>query len=608
MHTALPSKGLTARWHYRSTARPGIINDKGVSERLVNRILAARGLTDPEAIRAYLSVSLHDLPDAALLPNGEQAARRMVEAVRTGQRIVIYGDYDVDGITATATLYHVIKTADPQANVRPYVPHRLTEGYGLNVEAIAELAGEHQADLIVSVDCGITGFEAAEEAARLGCDLIITDHHNPPAVGEALPTALAIVHPALPNSEYPYQHLCGAGVAFKLAWLFAIRWCGSERVSEPFRKYLTECLALTALGTIADVVPLTGENRILAHHGLRMMRHTRFTGLNALIRAAGLDDEARIDSVAVGFRLAPRLNACGRMGHARDAVHLLTEVTDPAEASRMAIDLNRLNEDRRSTEQHILDRARSMAIENGMTSDDTRIIVLAHEDWHRGVVGIVCSRLVDEFHRPTILLQKENGIYSGSARSIPGYSMHAGLRAAEQYLDRFGGHDMAAGLSVRPDQYDSFVAAMIKHANAHIEPKNLCADLEIDCEALVHELDLTNVRTILDLGPFGQDNPQPVLALRNLVVYSPPKRMGADGKHLSLTVRSAGRMATAAGTGGRSTGIGTRLLRLVGWGWGHIADRLVQGSPIAAAAVTVSLNHWQGNTTVQGEICDLALE
>ncbi|MBL1217077.1 MAG: single-stranded-DNA-specific exonuclease RecJ [Planctomycetes bacterium] len=603
MHDPLPSEGLTARWRCLNTDRPRTGPD---SASLVSRILTARGLTDPQAIEHYLSVSLRDLPDAALLPAGEQAAGRLVEAVRNHERIVIYGDYDVDGITATATLYHAIKTADPDANVLPYVPHRLSEGYGLNVEAIAELATAHNADLIISVDCGITGFDAAQEAARHGCDLIITDHHNPPAAGEPLPPALAIVHPGLPDSAYPYPHLCGAGVAFKLAWLFALRWCGSERVSEPFRKFLTECLALTALGTIADVVPLTGENRILAYHGLRMMRHTRFTGLNALIHAAGLDDEARIDTVAVGFRLAPRLNACGRMGHARDAVHLLTQVTDLQEAARIAVELNRLNDDRRNTEQHILEQARAMAIEHGMTSDHNRIIVLAHEDWHRGVVGIVCSRLVDEFHRPTILLQKEDGIYSGSARSIPGYSIHAGLCAVDEHLDRYGGHDMAAGVAVKPEQFDSFVQAITAHANANLEPDALCAEVEIDCEAMIHELDLATVQSILDLGPFGQENPRPVIALRDLVLYSPPKRMGANGKHLSLTVRPAGTMTSAAGRSGSAAG--PRLLRMVGWGWGHAAERLAQGSTLAAAAVTVSLNHWQGNTTVQGEIQDLALE
>ncbi|MFW5652408.1 MAG: single-stranded-DNA-specific exonuclease RecJ, partial [Planctomycetota bacterium] len=479
---------------------------------LVQRILAARGLDDPHLLHAFVNASLRDLHDTRQLPNIGMAVDRIIKSLQRAGPLVIYGDYDVDGITASSILYHTFRTAAPEADIQIYIPHRIDEGYGLNAKALERMHADG-VDLVVSVDCGITAHDAAARAKELGLDLIITDHHNPPAEGDPLPDAFAIVHPRLPGSAYPFGELCGAGVAFKVAWDLARTWCGSERVSESFRQMLTECLAFAALGTIADIVPLRDENRVIAKYGLRMMKHTRFIGLNALITATGLDDES-IDSEAVGFRIGPRLNAAGRMGHAREAAVLLTEA-QPAQAATIARELNTRNEERRATERDIFEQACNMAEAAGMTGDDQRVIVLAHPDWHVGVIGIVASNLVERFGRPAVLLHDGGDLLKGSARSIPGYSIHAGLQAASEWLAGFGGHDMAAGLSVVREKFDNFVEALSAHANEHISVEELTPCLAIDCEATLDDLASSAVQQVLDLGPFGADNPRPTLLLRN---------------------------------------------------------------------------------------------
>jgi len=621
MTTTTGQHGVLGRWEQRGEScepKPSTPDETTSQSKhippLVKRILASRGLTDQTEIESFMDASLHDLCDVSLMPGIEPAAERMVQAVRNNERIAIYGDYDVDGITASAILYHILKTASPEAIVRAYIPHRVDEGYGINTQAIETLAHNlwgnngppppppvesnesSGADLIVSVDCGITAIEPARRAAELGVDLIITDHHNPPRPGDPLPVALALVHPGLPGSEYPCQDLCGAGVAFKLAWRFATLWCGSERVTERFRNTLTRLLALAALGTIADIVPLVDENRVIAKNGLRMMRHTGLTGLDALIDAAGLSDTTKLDSTDVGFRIAPRINACGRMGHAREAVDLLTTIDDPTEAQRVANELNRLNEKRRAMERSIFKQACDMAEGAGMTDENRRVIVLAHEDWHPGVVGIVCSRLVEKYHRPTILMQRGDDLIKGSARSIPDYSIHAGLEAVSEHLHTFGGHDMAAGVSVKPDQYEQFVGALTDHANENIEPDHMVSIVEYDTQAEVHELDEPTVRAILDLGPFGRSNPRPALLLTGLRLYQEPRRMGQSGKHLSLTAMS-----------GITIGSGSQgMIQLVGWSLGHLAPQLAAGKSFDAI-VQPDLNTWRGRTSVQCVLCDLRL-
>ncbi len=595
-------RGLTRRWRFTSpprngepdiNARPAPDNadsGRGVDP-LVQRILAARGVLDPDIIQRFCEPRLVHLHDPALLPDADRAAQRIADAVRAREPIVIYGDYDVDGVTGAVILQRIIRTAAPDAPVSIYIPHRLDEGYGLNVDAIHQLADDG-AQLIVSVDCGVTAFEPALAAKSRGVDLIITDHHNPPANDDALPDAFAVVHPRRPGSRYPFGELAGAGVAFKLAWRFATLWCGTEKVGKSFQQALLDLLPLAALGTIADVVPLVDENRVIASYGLRAMPATSNVGLRALIEASDLADQ-HIDAEKVGFQLAPRLNACGRMGHAREAAELfLTD--DPAVAMPIARKLTALNKDRQKTERRILEQAMRLAEAAGMTGDDRRAIVLAHPEWHPGVIGIVCSRLVDRFHRPAVLLQQQDdGVLRGSARSVEGYSIHAGLTACASHLTSFGGHDAAAGLALGADALDAFTEALVAHANTHIAPEDLSSVVQIDCDCSLGELKYETVGRIRRLSPFGRDNPPPRLRVADLVVDGPAKQIGGNGQHLSLHFR-------------QETPEGRRWIRGVWWRAGELADRLTPGMRVEAV-IEPKLNTFRGRTSVEAEIRDVRI-
>ena len=576
-------RGLTKRWIHRPDGAQGATAGGGLFE----RILRARGLEDPEQIRRFCEPKLTDLHEPNLLPNIEAATDRLVEAIRQDQSIVVYGDYDVDGIAGCAILYHVIKAVAPDARLETYVPHRLEEGYGLNTEALRQLR-DQGAQLVISVDCGITALEPAAEARAIGLDLIVTDHHLPEA-DEPLPSALAIVHPRLAGSRYPFGELCGAGVAYKLAWRFATTWCGSRRVGKNVQKVLLDMLPMAALGTIADVVPLVDENRTIASFGLRWIKQTPIVGLKALIEAADLTGED-IDSEKVGFVLAPRLNACGRMGHAAEAVRLLTDAP-PDEADEIARRLTRLNRQRQEIERRITDQAAQRAEDAGMTADGCRAIVLADESWHAGVVGIVCSRLVEQYGRPVVLLQQQGDSCKGSARSIDGYSIHEGLTAAAQHLTSFGGHEAAAGLALRTADLDAFTARLVEHANAHIPIEQLTPTLRIDCDAAIGDLEIGQVRRIGLLSPFGRSNPRPTVRITGAMLAGPPRQIGANGRHLTLKLQ-AGEARDR------------RVLRTVWFGSGSRAADLAPGMRVDAV-IEPKINAWNGRESVEGMIRDV---
>ena len=556
---------------------------------LVGQLLWRRGVQDADAARHFLEPKLPDLHDPADLPGVSRAAQRLVAALRDKQRIVIYGDYDVDGVTATSILYHTLRTADPDADVQRYIPHRIDEGYGINVEAIGKLA-DGKAQVIVSVDCGITAIEPAALARQRNVDLIITDHHEPDA---ALPDACAVVHPRVidpddSTRQYPFGELSGAGVAYKLAWELARTWCGSERVSDVFRELLVDLLALAALGTVADVVPLVGENRVIAHHGLGRIKHTKFAGLNALIDASRLRGE-QIDAYHVGFVLAPRLNACGRMGHAKQAVHLLTDA-DFDEGRRIAEFLNQQNDQRRTVERAIFDEAADRVREAGYDEDDVRAIVLDDPGWHAGVIGIVCSRLVEAFGRPTVLLNTANDEAHGSARSIDGFNLYEAFDACSEHLISFGGHAMAAGCRLAHESIDAFRSALVEYAREQISVEQLTAVLNIDAEARLADLTREAVDQVERLAPFGRDNPQPVVILRGVSIAQPPRTMGKQNNHLQLMLQQD-----------RAT------MRCVAWNRGDWAERLHTGTTLDVAA-HVKINRWNGRVNVELEICDWRLD
>lgn len=600
----LPSatvNGLTARWQFRlgpdglpapAPGEAGGLQEVGISP-LAARLLMVRGIRSASAASLFMDPRLSQLHDPSLIPDLDRAAERIVAAIKAKEKIVIYGDYDVDGITASAILFHLCRTIDAACDVSTYVPHRIDEGYGLNPEAIRELAAAG-AKVIVSVDCGVTAVEPARVAKECAVDLVITDHHHPPEREADLPDAYAVVHPRRPGADqdrYPFGELCGAGVAYKLAWRMATVACGGSKVSKDLRELLVELLTFAALGTIADVVPLLGENRVLARFGLVRAKGSPLTGLRALVEASGLAGE-KIGEMEVGFRLGPRLNAAGRMGHAREAVELFTTATGER-AAEIARALSRQNDERREVERAIFERACEMAEAAGMTGPDRRAIVLAHQDWHAGVVGIACSRLVERYHRPVILMQTRDGSCHGSGRSIDGFNLHAGLTHCADHLDRFGGHTMAAGLHLSEPKLPAFVDAFTAYANSAIGAELLSACVRIDCEADAAELTVPGVYELDRLGPFGAGNPTPQVLVRAVRIME-RGTMGTGAKHLSLRLRPDG------------AGQNAREWRCVAWGWGDRAESIAVGAT-ADVVIRPRVSTFSGTARVEPEVVDIAI-
>ncbi len=578
-------QGLTHRWIEPKPTPPG--PPLGIA----GRVLAARGLRGEEASR-FCAPSLTEMHNPSRMPGLERAADRLLQAIEGGERVVIYGDYDVDGVSATAILWHTIRAIDPDATtsgrVRTYIPHRLDEGYGLNADALRRFADEGTR-VVVSVDCGITAREEARVARDAGLDLIITDHHTPPADACDLPDAFALVHPRIAEG-YPFGELCGAGVAFKLAWRLATLENGSDRVKPAMRRVLLDNLALAGLATIADVVPLVGENRVIAKQGLARVKHTDLIGLSALVEASGLDGQD-VGSEEAGFVLGPRLNACGRMGHAAEAVELLT-TDDHTRAQELANALDRHNRSRREMERRIFEEACVRAEGEGMTRDDSRAIVLAGEAWHPGVVGIVCSRLVGKYHRPAVLLCDDGDVASGSGRSIGGYNLHAGLVHCASMLTRFGGHDMAAGMSLPSEDVLAFAEKLRAHARQEIPSESLTPELKPDCTAHIGELNLEEARSLCQLAPFGRSNREPRLLVRGLRCAQAAQTMGSTGAHLQV------RLSSPAGHGD---------LRAIAWRWGEHAPLLHAGAEFDAV-LTLRTNTWRGIERVEVELLDVSLQ
>ena len=573
---------------YRWQVNPAFAGAEDLAARLgtaplVAQVLHNRGISDADAGAAFLNPKLSDLPDPTLLSGCEAAAERIAKAVADGERIVIYGDYDVDGITGVAILHAALRMAD--ADVHYYVPHRLEEGYGVNVEAVRKLLGRGM-KLMITVDCGISAVEPLAEAAAGGADVIVTDHHSPP---EALPAAVAIVHPNLPAGSYPSPDLAGAGVAFKLAWQVARAICGEKRVDEPMRDFLLDATCLAALGTIADVVPLRGENRVLATFGLRGLTATKHPGMRALLESANLLT-GKLDAYHVGFLLAPRINAAGRMGHARLAVELMTDAP-PDRCRQIAEFLARQNTERQKVERAITEQAAEMVIERGLDTGDSRAIVLTGEDWHGGVIGIVASRLVDRFSRPAILIAiNGDGCGQASGRSVPGFHMRDALAACGEHLVSFGGHAMAGGLRVSRENIDRFTDAFLEYARQNVPDGELTPALEIDAETTLGALRYAVVEHLERLSPFGHGNPAPVVAIRGAEVAIPPKRMGRTGTTVGMTLAQDG-----------------ASIRAVGFGMGDLADHLA-GVPRVDVAAQPVLNTFNGRTTVELKLLDVRWE
>ena len=543
---------------------------------LLTRVLAARGLSGPEEQEAYLHGNLKALPEPEALPGVSKAAPHLLDAIDQGRSIAIYGDYDVDGITSVAILWHILRAIAPDAHIQTYIPHRVDEGYGLNCEALSHLH-EEGAQVVITVDCGVTAVEEVAHARGLGMDMIITDHHRPDAHA-VLPDAVAIVHPALPGSSYPWPHLSGSVVAWKLAWHMARLHAGSDRVGTALQHVLMDTLCLAGLGLIADVMPLADENRIIAKAALGHMHRCRIPGVAALLRAC-LKPEESVDAEAVGFRMAPRLNAAGRLDDARIALELLT-TEDQNEAARIADQLTSINIKRQKVVKDIETVALDRARDSGQIESESSI-VLCGRDWNPGVIGIVCSRLVERFHRPVVLVCEGESL-KGSARSIDGFSVYEAMFQCRDHFETFGGHAMAAGMTVKQGHFEEFRDQFLGIASSQLGQDDLIRELRIDSEVSLDELTVPSIRRLDSMRPFGRGNPGPRLLLRDAVVDS-CKVMGAHSAHLDIRL-------------GR--------LRCVWWGRGDLESSLPRGRRVDIVGKPV-IDTWQGAARVQLVVDDI---
>ncbi len=551
---------------------------------LVAQVLLNRGITEAAQGNVFLQPKLTELIRPAQMPGIEAAAIRLREAIEKKERITVYGDYDVDGITGVSILWELLTLLGAQVDY--YIPHRIEEGYGLNSEAVRSLA-EAGTRLLITVDCGIAAFQAADLARELGVDLIVTDHHQ---LGDALPNAVAIVHPAL-EASYVNQESAGALVAYKLAWAVAEQFSNGQRLDAKLRQFMLNATSLAAIGTVADVVDLRGENRVLTRFGLQALPESKLCGLRALIEVIGLTGQG-VDSYAIGFRLAPVLNAAGRMGHARLAVELLTS-TSEVRARQIAEYLKEQNVQRQQCERKILKHACDLILERGLSHPDRRSIVLAAEGWHTGVLGIVASRLVDKYYRPTIMIKAspgENGTAQGSARSIEGFCMLSAIQACSSHLASFGGHKMAAGLTIHPDKIEPFAADFESYAADHLQEEDVVARLDIDALVPLRQFTKETVNQLELLGPFGQGNPKPVFATKGVRLIAAPRRVGTKGDHLQFAITD-----------------NTATIRCVGFRMGHLEKKLLDNEYFNIA-YEAQLNHYNGNTSVEFITTDIQFE
>jgi single-stranded-DNA-specific exonuclease len=551
---------------------------------LLAQVLINRGIDDPQSASVFLRPKLTNLIDPDRMPGIAPAVSRLKHAITNKEKITVYGDYDVDGITGVAILWQVLKLLG--ADVDYYIPHRIDEGYGLNTEAIRALA-DSGSRLVVTVDCGITAFDSAELAGQLGLDLIITDHHQP---GSELPIAAAIVHPALEES-YPNQDSAGAMVAFKLAWAVANEFNSGKKLEPRLRDFMINATSLAAMGTIADVVDLRGENRVLASYGLKTLPESKLSGIQALIESVGLTGH-RLDSYHIGFRLAPILNASGRMGHARLAVELLTS-DGQLRSMQIAEYLKEQNNQRQQYERKIFKQACEMIVERNLHHPDRKSIVLVNEDWHNGVIGIVASRIVDKFYRPTIMFNSgaaEDGIAQGSARSIQDFCLLSAIKACSKHLVSFGGHKMAAGIKIEIDKIDLFAAEFEAYAKQNLDEKDVSARLHIDAAVPLSDFSLEAVDELQMLGPFGQGNPQPVFATKGVSLAGPPRRVGSGREHLQLAITD-----------------NTSTIRCIGFRFGKLEKKLLEHE-FFNVAYQPQLNTYNGNTNVEFVLTDVQFE
>lgn len=553
---------------------------------ILAQILVNRGIVDPESARQYLNPNLKYLHDPNLMPGIPLAAKRLAQAIKNHEKIVIYGDYDVDGITGTSILWHAIRILGHSADY--YIPHRLDEGYGLNSDAVSQIC-DNGCQLLISVDCGVTALEQAEICQAKKVDLVVTDHHDWKRDDNAkalIPECHAIAHPRL-FEGYPNPNLCGAGVAFKLAWALGREMSGADKVNDAYRNFLLEALSLAAMGTIADVVPLIGENRLIAHFGLLAAKDSKLVGLQSLIETAGLAGKP-INSYHVGFQLAPRINAAGRMGHAAQAVEMLTHAAKPR-ADEIAREMDKQNRDRQDLEKQIYREALEQATKLGMDQPAVRGVVLGMKQWHPGVIGIVASRVVSKLNKPTIMISLDEVEGHGSGRSIPGFHLAQALDACRECLISSGGHEMAAGLRLSAENFENFRQQFNDYALQHVTDDMLVPHINLDCLAPLNLIDLPLVEDLKRLGPFGSANHKPLICCQDVELVAEPNRVGKTGDHVQLMIRQNG-----------------LVMKCIAFNRGELADQIHKGAHIDLA-VEPSINEYNGYRNIELQVVDLQI-
>ena len=564
-------------WKYRNEAVSGtavdIAAEKTGIPRLLANILLNRGIAAGE-FKTFLSKSKQGILNPMSMLDMDKAVDRIAAAIDAGESIAIYGDYDVDGITSTSLLYGFLRSAG--ANLQYYIPDRKDEGYGINIMAVNRLIKEG-VKLLITVDCGITAIGEIEFAKLQGMDVIVTDHHT---CKERIPTAaVAVLNPKREDDEYEFDALAGVGVAFKLVLALAMRL--GLNTGEVFDEYVE----LAALGTIADVVPLLSENRVIVEKGLAQLQNPRRCGIKALLEISGVADK-KVTGATISFALSPRINAAGRLGSASTAVELLL-TEEPEKASMIAKQLDESNKERQETEIGIYQEAIEM-IQSDKDFDKRNVIVLGKEGWHNGVVGIVASRLVERFHKPCILISFDNGAGKGSGRSVGSFNLFNALSACESTLTNFGGHAMAAGLGLDEDKLAEFDEMINKYAKENLTAEDLVPVVKIDSVLDGKSLNLQTARLITALEPFGMGNETPVFAVKNASIGA-VSAVGIEKKHLRMQVIKDGVRINA-----------------IGFGMGELTDTIKPGDAVHLAC-KLDINNYQGNDTAQRVLVDIKL-
>ena len=518
---------MNKKWEFYEENSEEIIDiakKHNISE-LLTKILVNRGITDDKEIDTFLNPTRNDFYDPYLMPDMDKAVERIIKAINNQEKVMIYGDYDVDGITSITVLKKFLEERGLKTG--HYIPNRLEEGYGLNENAIRSIA-EQKYTLMITVDCGISGIEEVELANQLGIETIITDHHEQ---SESLPNAYAIINAKRKDSQYPFRGLAGCGAVFKLIQAISLRLGLEEK---EFLKYLD----IVCVGTISDIVPLVDENRVIAKLGLKLVAQTRNIGLRELILQSGYK---KIDSNTISFGVAPRINACGRMGYQEEALDLFLK-KNIEEARKITTRLNSYNLERQTKEKDIFEQAIKELEKEDIEKLNT--IVLSGDNWHHGVIGIVASKLTEKFYKPTILICFEDNIGKGSGRSLPGFDLHEALVETSAYLEKYGGHEMAVGLSLKKEKYNDFKLAFEEIAKSK-NIQQIIPVIKIDSIITAKDVNKKTIQDLEMLEPFGEKNKNPIFVYKNLKIDS--IRALSEGKHLKLTLKDDNLLINAIG-------------------------------------------------------------